>query len=236
MPRLFVNRDQLPVVTGSDVHYLKDVLRLKPQDKLEVLDGSGTVYQAVIKEINSDKVLLDIMSAQPSVTESPLKITLGQCLPKGKKMDLIIQKSTELGVSQIIPVLSERTISRGEKLERWHKIAKEAAEQSGRTVIPEISTPTIFTDLIKQRQHFDLAFIPWELETSLTLKKYLASKPAAKATSLLFLIGPEGGFSKTEIEQAVAAGFTTLSLGRRILRTETAALVVLSMLMYETEL
>ncbi len=237
MHRFFVAKDQIPAITGSDVHQIIDVLRMKTGDQLELLDGTGKIYTAKICSIKKDKVICKTLSLRVEEFESKIKVTLAQCLPKAKKMDLIIQKCTELGAHKIIPALSERSVSKGEKLPRWRKIAKEAAEQSGRSIIPEIAPLTSFEQVLKLKSEFDLALIPWELEREKSLKKTLTTHlPAGKAGQpihLLILIGPEGGFSRKEIELANSAGFTPVSLGPRILRTETAAMAVLSIINYE---
>ncbi len=230
MHRFFVAQDQIPVISGSDVHHIKDVLRMKVGEQLELLDGTGTVYSAKISEIKKDKIHCEILSSRSEATEPNLKVTLVQCLPKAKKMDLIVQKCTELGVHKIIPVLSERSIFKAEKQERWKKIAKEASKQSGRSSIPEIVPLTNFEDVLKIKEQFDLALIPWELERENTLKKILTTH---RPNHLLILIGPEGGFSRSEIELAKSAGFIPVSLGPTILRTETAGMAMLSMVKYQ---
>jgi 16S rRNA (uracil1498-N3)-methyltransferase len=231
MHRFFVAKEQIPSITGSDVHHIKDVLRMKVGEQLELLDGTGKIYEAKISELKKDKIICEILSTHIEVSEPKAKVTLAQCLPKAKKMELIIQKCTELGIDQIIPILSERTIARREKTDRWRTIAREAAEQSGRSIIPEISPLIKFEDLLKIKDRFDLALIPWELERKTTLKSAL--KGLARGGRLLILIGPEGGFSTKEVELAKSAGFTPLSLGIRILRTETAGMAILSMINYE---
>jgi len=233
MHRFFVDKERIPVITGSDVHHIKHVLRLKVGDELEMLDGTGTVYSTKISEIKKDKITCDITASQRLETGNRRLVTVAQCLPKAKKMDLIIQKCTELGADKIIPVLSERSISKGEKLERWKKIAKEAAEQSGRSSIPDIAPLTKFSGVLKMKNEYDLALIPWELEKETTLKKILSTQPPDHPSTILLLIGPEGGFSKDEAELAGSAGFIPISLGPRILRTETAGMAILSMIDYE---
>jgi 16S rRNA (uracil1498-N3)-methyltransferase len=232
MPRIFVPQDQLPFITGSDVHYLKDVLRIKPGDEIEILDGIGTIYLAKINNIQKDKIKLDIIRSSQSETEPEVEITLAQSLPKAKKMDFIIQKCTELGVSEIIPVITERSISKGEKTARWQKIAIEAAEQSGRASIPKVASLIDFKSLLKKAKEFDLALIPWEMEKTNRLKTILQK---SSFRNIIMLIGPEGGFSSQEIAEAKTAGFIPISLGKRILRAETAGMAMLSMMMYELD-
>ena len=167
-------------------------------------------------------------------------MTIAQGLPKNPKMELIIQKATELGASKIIPVATERSIVKiskekaAGKIDRWQKIAKEAAEQSGRSNIPLIDGITDFDDILNSRDEYDKCVMLWELEKEITLKSFL--KRNQKIKSLLVMIGPEGGFSRKETERAKEKGFITVSIGNRILRTETASLAVLSMIDYEFEM
>lgn len=233
MHRIFVSQDQLPTITGSDVHYIKDVLRLGAGDELELLDGTGKVYLSKIIDIKQDKVICEILESRQQKAEHRTQVAIAQCLPKAKKMSLIIQKCTELGVSRIIPTLSERSIAKGDKHERWLKIAKEAAEQSGRSTIPQIDQLTEFEDVLKTAKDFDLALIPWELEKSISLKKHFTNNRISGSPNILVMIGPEGGFSQQEVEAARNAGFTSITLGPNILRTETAGLAMLAMISYE---
>jgi 16S rRNA (uracil1498-N3)-methyltransferase len=203
---------------------------MKIGDPLELLDGKGAVYLAEIEKIEKMKIACRILESRKSIVESRIKITLAQTLPKARKMDFIIEKCTELGVNKIIPMLTERTIVKSAKIDRWRKIAKEAAEQSGRADIPEIASLIPFEEILKMKSQFDLAIIPWELEKEISLKNILTTHGP---NNLLVLIGPEGGFSQKEIDLARKAGFISISLGKRILRTETAGMAVLSMLMYE---
>lgn len=232
MHRVFVDHNQIPTITGSDAHYIKNVLRLKAGDQLELLDGSGKVYLVKISTLNKEQINCETISTSIPQTETKTKITIAQAIPKAKKMDLIIQKCTELGVAKIIPTLTERCIAKGEKIKRWQKIAKEGAEQCGRTTIPEISPVIKFEEVIKLKDQYDLSLLPWELEENTSLKKVLSSN---KPKEILILIGPEGGFSQEEVKLAKSAGFTTITLGPRILRTETAGLVILAMINYEYE-
>jgi len=243
MPRIFVAKDQIPNISGSDVHYLRDVLRMKMGDQLELLDGAGKVYLVKILKIEKEKISCEILSSYQQDSELKVKVTLAQALPKANKMDFVVEKCTELGVGRIIPMLTERTIAKKAKLDRWRRLAKEAAEQSGRAVIPEISDLISFEEVLKTKNQFDLALIPWELEKEKTLKQalkdFLISPspnlqiPVSQSPNILVAIGPEGGFSQREIERAKSAGFVSVSLGKTILRTETAGLMVLSALIYE---
>ena len=233
MPRFFVTPDQIPEIKGTDAHHIRHVLRMQVGDQLELLDGTGKIYTAKIAQMSKEKIICTILSEKIEKSESKVSITIAQCLPKAKKMDLIIQKCTELGVAKIIPVISERSVAKGEKLERWKKIAKEASEQCGRATIPEISPLLKFSEVLKLAKDYDLALIPWELEDKTTLKKILTGLEASRPAGLVILVGPEGGFSTQEVELVINAGFKSISLGKRILRTETAGMAILSMINYE---
>ncbi|MFH1386070.1 MAG: 16S rRNA (uracil(1498)-N(3))-methyltransferase [bacterium] len=261
-PRLFIPSDQLPDIAGNEAHYLRNVLRVKLGDQLELFDGTGIVYQAEIKTITKGSINCEIKTKQRSPNEPKIQITLAQALPKSSKMDLVVEKAVELGVDKIMPVLTERTISTRDKLIRWQKIAKEAAEQSGRAIVPAVTSLIKFDDLLKLRDQYDLALVAWEEEKTNKLKSLLTDSPTNGSTGpstssgqhraesrcspsqpsralsrdkLLLLIGPEGGFSAGEVEKAKTAGFISISLGKRILRTETAGLAALSAILYELD-
>lgn len=240
--------------TGDESRYLMDVLRSKPGETVILCDGSATDYTLEILSLSKQEVQTKILSSERNNTEPPYKAVLYQALAKGDKMDLIIQKSVELGVSRIVPVLCERSVVRidirdsEKKRERWQKIALEAARQSGRGIVPEVSLPVRFSEALQSSlTEADLVFIPWEGERSKplseTLENFLASdrfsrdiaQSDALRPDIRFFIGPEGGFSPTEIELAQTCHIQTVSLGKRILRTETAGLFVLSSLVYRLE-
>lgn len=237
MPRLFVPAKQFPDVTGSDVHYLRDVLRLKQNDELELLDGTGLIHSARIETIAQERITCQVVSTRPADSEPRTLVTLAQALPKASKMDLIVEKCAELGVNRIIPTQTSRTIVKGVKLERWRRLAKEAAEQSGRAIIPEISDPMKLAEVFKLKGQFDLTLVPWEREKNNDLKSILRpthpTSLTTHPTSLLVLIGPEGGFTKEEVAVAQQAGFISVSLGKRIMRTETAGLATIANIIYE---
>jgi 16S rRNA (uracil1498-N3)-methyltransferase len=191
------------------------------------------VHEAKIIDLAKDRIDCEIVASRPDESEPKVKLTLAQGLPKGRKMDLIVEKCVELGVRQIIPMLTERTVAKATKLARWQKIAKEAAEQAKRAVIPEVMPALEFQEVLRLKDQFDLALIPWEEEDKTSLKQALTSSLAAR--SILLLIGPEGGFSGAEVGSAKKAGFVSVSLGKRILRTETAGLAALAAITYELE-
>ena len=230
MHRFFVPHHQISgsevTIEGADADQIKNVLRLKPGEEIEVLDGAGKVYAANIKEVRKDRITCSIASSMSVKNEPKVKIAIIQSIPRESKMDFIIQKCTELGVDKIIPCVSERTIikldddRKDKRLVRWQRIAKEAAEQSSRGMIPTIEEVKRFKDALKESENYDLSIIPWELEEEVSIKDLLKKNKNAK--SILIAIGPEGGFSKEEVELAKKSGFKPASLGKRILRTETA--------------
>lgn len=240
MPRLFVPAEQWiekeVVVRGSDVKYLTRVLRLGTGDGVTVFDGKGRVYEAFIRKINGGEVVLSLSRAVVDDTEPRVKVTLLQAIPKGDKMDLVVQKATELGVARIIPVLTERVVVHldgdraAKKQERWQKVAREAARQCGRSAVPVVGAVCAFEEALAVAAPGDsLRLMPWEGEEKLSLRSALQGKDPAAVT---LFVGPEGGFSRAEVEAAKACGFCTVSLGRRILRTETAGMVVLALVLY----
>ncbi|MDD2534785.1 MAG: 16S rRNA (uracil(1498)-N(3))-methyltransferase [Eubacteriales bacterium] len=252
MPRFFIEQALRPdqtqwVINGEEARHIASVLRLEPGDPLVLCDGARTDYSARITAIDKVTVTVEILDRQPSQTESPLDITLYQGLPKSDKLDEIIQKAVELGVSRIVPMACERSVARvdardaARKAERWQKIALAAAKQCGRGLVPIVSCVMSFRTVLDDCQTADLALIPWESERELSLRAQLETaapklQPQIDARlrpKIAILIGPEGGFSLSEIDQALAAGILPVTLGRRILRTETAGPTVLAMLGYQ---
>lgn len=225
-------------IESEDAHHIRKVLRLKVGESILVCDGKGFDYHSVISEINENEILCEILSKIRAETEPNLEVTLYQALPKASKMDYIIQKNTELGVTRIVPCVLNRCVVKLEnkkaeekKRERWQKIAYEAAKQSGRGVVPEVLMPCALDEIIVKMKAENLAFALYECETDRNLKSVLTQD--VKAEKVGFLIGPEGGFDPLEIEKLKAAGIPPVGLGKRILRTETAGEAVLSMVMYE---
>lgn len=233
IPKANISEDKI-TITGEDVVHILKVLRLKKSDILTCCDGKGNDYQAEISEISKDNLICGIISRTKSDTEPDIKVTLIQGLPKASKMDYIIQKTTELGVFELFPCTLNRCIAKVEgekKLERWQKIAKEAAQQSGRGIIPKINRQVDLKGAISILKEADISFVAYECEDKTQIKTALLSVENPK--SVAFLIGPEGGFDKAEIELLKNSGIMSVSLGKRILRTETAGEAVLSMIMYE---
>lgn len=240
MPRFFVSREQITddliSVTGSDVNHIKNVLRMGKGDSLLICDGEGTDYKCEISELLKDQILLKILTSQPSKSELKQKFYLFQGLPKSDKMELIIQKATELGIFEIIPVKCARSIVKvdekkeGKKIARWQQISESAAKQSGRGLIPKIHTPMPFNKAIEYSISSDLILIPYEKSLNIEETRKLISAARDKKSISIF-IGPEGGFEEKEIEFAQNSGALAITLGSRILRTETAGISLLSALM-----
>ncbi|HHW30204.1 MAG TPA: 16S rRNA (uracil(1498)-N(3))-methyltransferase [Clostridiaceae bacterium] len=245
MSRFFVEKENIHsdhiVIKGGDVNHIKNVLRLKKGDIIEVCDGAGTDYTVKIQQLEPSSIYTEIISSEKSNTEPPLNFTLYQGIPKGDKMDMVIQKCVELGAAKIVPVITCRTIVRFEsprdkdkKVLRWRKISLEAAKQCNRGIIPEIGYPMQFEEALEHSAGSDLSLIPYEEETSVGIKKYLTGGGINnRIKNISVFIGPEGGFEKEEVMKACSMGIKPVSLGPRILRTETAGAAVLSIIMYE---
>jgi len=244
IPRVFVGFDKImnntALIEGSDVNYLKNVLRLKEGDKVSIMDSKSKEYSSKITSMKKDRITVKFVAEKYPKSESKVKLTIAQGIPKNPKMDLIVQKATELGVLRIIPVKTERSIVKIEggkeerKINRWQKIAKEASEQSGRLIIPLVEQSRSLKEVLRSCNDFDKCIILWEMEKENTIKKFLQENKGIK--DLLVLIGPEGGFSHDEVELAKNRGFIPVTIGSRILRTETASIAILSMINYEFEI
>ena len=219
------------VLTGTDAIHICTVLRLQTGDNIQVLDGKGSLYVVKLEDVKVKLVKGEIISSEKVNTESPLTIHLGQSLIKGNKFDVVLRKSVELGVKTITPLMTERTVVKSDgnqKIARWQKIAEESCKQCGRSSIPKVSRSIIKLDVFcQQGSEADLKLMFWELESENGLKDI---NPEKTPSSVSVLIGPEGGFTIEEVETARSHGFQTVSLGPRILRAETAPLVVLSLL------
>jgi 16S rRNA (uracil1498-N3)-methyltransferase len=224
------SRDSV-VLTGTDAIHIFTVLRLRTGDKIQVLDGKGSLYLVQLVDVKAKLVKGEIISSEKVNTESPLTIHLGQALIKGNKFDVVLRKSIELGVETITPLMTERTVVKSDgnkKIARWQKIAEESCKQCGRSFIPKVSGSIIKLDVFcQQGSDADLKLMFWELESENGLKDI---NPEKIPSSVSVLVGPEGGFTIEEVETARSHGFQTVSLGPRILRAETAPLVVLSLL------
>lgn len=242
MPKFFVTQDKITenqiIIDTEDVAHISRVLRLGIGDHVTVCDSQGTDYEAEIAEMEQKQIVCSITEKRASESEPNIKVTLFQGLPKASKMEYIIQKTTELGISEIVPVKLSRCVVKidnkkdeRKKLDRWQKISEAAAKQSGRGIVPQISEIMTLDEVIKRSKEFDLFFVPYECEEQKTLKEVLLSRSDIKTVG--FIIGPEGGFDPAETEKLHESGIDTVTLGKRILRTETAGEAVLAMTMYE---
>lgn len=225
-------------IIGEDAHHITHVLRLQKGEKIVVCDGRGVDYQAELTELAKESVSGRVLERTPSAGEPELKVTLFQGIPKGDKLEFVIQKAVELGVTQIVPVQTRRCIVKVDakkqkaKTERWNKIAQSAAKQAGRGILPQVMAPASFLDAVEQMKGFDLPVICYEEEKKRSIKQALCGQ---RPHSAAVFIGPEGGIAPEEAAALREAGFQTVSLGSRILRTETAPIAVLAMLFYEYE-
>ena len=244
MHHFFVTPEQVKeetiIIDGSDVNHNKNVLRMKIGEELEISDGNNKKYLCEIASMTADEVCAMIKQELIVDTELPSKIYLFQGLPKSDKMELIVQKAVELGVYEIIPVATKRAVVKlddkkaSKKIERWQAIAESGAKQSGRNVIPEVKKVMAFKDAVQYAKSLDVLLVPYELAEGMSETKALISA-IRPGQSVGFFIGPEGGFETSEVEYAVENGAKAITLGKRILRTETAGLTTLSILMYHLE-
>ncbi|MDP4179846.1 MAG: 16S rRNA (uracil(1498)-N(3))-methyltransferase [Bacillota bacterium] len=241
MLRFFVKLENISsekiLITDEDFNHIKNVLRLRKGDSFVVCDGNCTDYNVVLEDYSPNSAIAKIIESNINTNEPDIEVTLFQGIPKSDKMDLIIQKSIELGVKRIVPVLTEHTVVKlnsekdvNNKLTRWQRIAYEAAKQCNRGIIPQIETPVAFKDAIVLSKEYDLSLIPYEKEEGNKLKSYLVG---TNAKNVSIIIGPEGGFSSNEVQFALQGDVIPVTLGPRILRTETAGFVALSIVMYE---
>lgn len=233
-----VGKDKI-VITGSDVNHIGNVLRMKPGEKVRISDEDGKAYHCHVEKITSLEVLASIDALDEQGSELSQKIYLFQGLPKGDKMEWIIQKAVELGVYEVIPVEMKNCVVKldakkaDSKVKRWQAIAESAAKQSKRTIIPKIKMPIPYKQALEQAKELDVMLVPYENERGMEATR-TAIKSIKEKDRVGILIGPEGGFAPEEVA-CIPKGMHKISLGRRILRTETAGLTTLSMLLYELE-
>ena len=227
-------------ILGEDVNHIKNVLRMEIGTKIYTTNIETHIkYLTEIKSIENEKVECNILEEVPT-TELPINITLYQGLPKSDKLEFIIEKATELGACKIVPVEMRFSIAKikneDKKIVRWNKIAESAAKQSKRNIIPSIEQTIKVNEMINQFKQYDLILVAYENESKQTLKDVLKNSQKEKIKNVALVIGPEGGVDSKEIELLIQNGAKCVSLGKRILRTETAPLTLLSMLIYEFEL
>lgn len=238
MSKFFIPRENIKedilIIDGEDVNHITKVLRYKEGDEITCSDGMGNDYIAKITSFDKREISCEIISKTKAETEPNIKVILIQGVPKAAKMDYIIQKTTELGISEIYPCEMSRCVAKidnAKKIERWQKISREAAKQSGRGIVPTVHEAINISEAIKVLKDADVAFVPYECDEGNKLRPILLDTKNPKTVA--YMIGPEGGFDKSEIDEIIKNGIHTISLGKRILRTETAGEAVLSMVMYE---
>lgn len=241
MPKYFTEpeniKDGFIEIFSDEAKHILNVMRMEIGDTLTICDGQSNDYLCRICETGKNCLKAKIEETTKSESEPKPKITLYQGLPKSDKMELIIQKCVEIGVCRIVPVITERAVVKIEKgakedkkTERWQKIAESAAKQSGRGIIPAVERPMKFKDAIEEAVKNGEAIIPYENEKDRGLKEFVKN---SKAENIGIFIGPEGGFDTKEIEFAVENGVMSVTLGKRILRTETAGIVTSAIVLYE---
>ena len=238
MYHFFVDKNNISdknvVIEGKDYNHIKNVLRMHPGEEISVGNNEDdNEYRCIIESFEEDRVICKLIFVKKADVELPSKVYLYQCLPKADKMELIIQKCVELGVTEIIPVASKRCVVKlddkkaSSKISRWQSIAEAAGKQSKRAIVPLIGQVKSFKEAINDANKADIKIIPYEMSEGMdeTKKIFSSIKPGQ---SVAIFIGPEGGFDETEIEYATEAGVTPISLGKRILRTETAGMTVMA--------
>ena len=247
MPKFFVKNEQIKdneiTILGEDVKHIANVLRLKKEDEIQICNLDTKMnYIANINEIDKKYVKCKIKKIENTNSEIQVNITLYQGLPKADKMEYIIQKNVALGEKKIIPVEMERSIVKFDqktvekKIERWQKISEVASKQSGRDIIPKIEIPTNIKKICENINEYDIVLVAYENEEDNTLKTELQKIKKTDNLKIAIIIGPEGGIDKKEILQLKEVGAKTITLGQRILRTETASIVVISNIIYELEM
>ncbi|MGZ3580780.1 MAG: 16S rRNA (uracil(1498)-N(3))-methyltransferase [Syntrophales bacterium] len=242
MPRIYFpgirGKGEIFDLGGDNLRYVKSVLRMKKGDQLVLFDGAGWEHVAVIKNFSADGINLEVIGKNRIQDESP-RITLLQALPKANKMDSIVRKATELGAHTIIPFRSARSIPQlttekaRARVSRWRSIATEAARQCGRADIPGINDVLSIEEMPASAEEGTLKIIFWEEESERGIKQILRDKRYEGTRDITVMIGPEGGFSREEVASAVKRGFISASLGRNVLKVETAAVTIISIIQYE---
>ena len=246
MHHFFVRPEQISgkeaYIEGPDWNHAANVLRVRPGEQVLLSAGEDWDYLCTVREVDraGQRVLLSVLEENRDTRELPVKISLYQGLPKSDKMELIIQKAVELGAARVIPVETARCVVKLDrkkaeaKRSRWQAISESAAKQSGRSVIPEVAMPMPFAAALKEAADSDIRLIPYENAEGMERTRRIL-EGVVPGQKIAVFIGPEGGFEETEIRRAEEAGFEAVTLGKRILRTETAGFVVLSLLMAQTE-
>lgn len=244
MRRFFTEPQNISGYTASifeDSRHIEKVLRMKCGDEILIFDGTGYEYTARLVSIEKNQCRAEIFGKELSLSEPRTKVTLFQGLPKSGKMEIIVQKAVELGVTRIVPVIMERCVTRianaaagAEKAKRWNKVSVEAAKQCGRGLVPEVLEPVTFDKAVAMMEELQLPLMPYEIlghEGKCDLKAVLTENSDAEEIGIL--VGPEGGFSEEEALSAQSHGIQIIGLGKRILRTETVASALIPVIMYD---
>lgn len=245
MYQFFVEPSQIQgkriVITGGDVNHIRNVLRMKIGEEIAVSNGTdGKEYRCGIEEFTEDEVVCTLRFVKEDGLELPARVTLFQGLPKADKMEFIVQKMVELGAYRIVPVATKRAVVKLDekkakaRVTRWQAIAEAAAKQSKRRIVPQVGEVCTMREALAQAASMDLKLIPYELSEGMAKTRELIEK-AAPGQEIAIFIGPEGGFEEAEVSMAMEAGFVPVTLGKRILRTETAGLTVMAWLLYRLE-
>ncbi len=242
MPKYFVEPDCIidnyVYIKCDEAKHILNVMRTKVGESIVVCDGLKNDYYCKVCDIQKENVRAEILEKHLNNSEPNVNITLFQCLPKSDKMEFVIQKCVEIGVNNIVPVLSERCVAKidskneNKKIERWQKISLSAAKQCGRGIVPKIENVISFNNAVNMAAKFENAIIPYENEIKTNIKSFINN---AKIGSVGIFIGPEGGFSENEIKYALDNGVISVTLGKRILRTETAGMVTAAIILYELD-
>ena len=234
-------QDKTIVITGGDVNHIRNVLRMQPGDEIAVSNGvDGKEYRCGIAEFQDGQVICTLRFVKEDGLELPARVYLFQGLPKADKMELIIQKAVELGAYQVIPVATKRSVVKLDekkakgKLARWQAIAEAAAKQSKRRIIPEVAGVMTMREAVEYARNMQVKCIPYELAEGMVHTRELIES-IEPGQEIAVFIGPEGGFEESEIQLAMEAGITPVTMGKRILRTETAGFTMLSWIMYQLE-
>ena len=237
MPNFYITKEDISgntaSITGEEAQHISRVLRMKKGDEVTLCDGEGNFHEARLCDFSQNCVTAEILSSRKAETEPRTQITVFQGVPKNPKLETIVQKLTELGVVRIVPVDTIRAVAKldkSAKVDRLRKIAREAAKQSKRGIIPFVNDSVSFKKAVEMAALADLAIIPYEEERECSLKTVLQGK---KPNTVAVMIGPEGGFEESEIQLAKESGIMSVTLGRRILRTETAPIAVSAAILYE---
>lgn len=230
--------DGIAYIKGEDVKHIYKVLRLKEDDRVSINNCCGQEFLGIISGVDKDQVIIKLSEKLDLNNESNIGIYLFQAFPKSNKMDFIVQKTTELGVKEITPILTERVVvksRKGEfnKVERWNRIVKESCKQCKRSIIPKVNLPINFEEALEKLKHMDLIIVPYENENNFGIKKLMSNINRDKIKKVAVIIGAEGGFSESEINKLKKIHSNIVTLGPRILRTETASIVCISLIMYE---